>query len=411
MFTEFTFKRFKSFKDSTLPVSPLTIIIGSNASGKSNAIEGIGFLAKLGRWTKVSDIITGIRGQVPGIRGGSEKVAFVGNADFELGCKLELNTGNFDYSIKVEVKPEIEMLAEKLILIVPDKYDTLIDVDEKKVKAGGLKFPSDIRKSGFSLLGMSRSYGGSNDIPAFASYLDRIFTYDPVPVFMKDYVNISDNILKPNAENVSAVIAKLIDDKKKYEILLEMLQDLPEQQIKQISLAKVKTDEIEDVMLVIEEKLGDNKVTFSARNLSDGTLRFIAIISALLSMGEGTTLTIEEIDTGIHPARLQKMLAFISQIAREKNMSVIATTHNPALLNALSREDIPGVVVCYRDPVEGDSRFVRLVDLPSYPELMAAGRLGDLLTTGLIEKAAHETEEDRTREYDQKMRWIEEELQ
>lgn len=42
MFTEFTFKRFKSFKDSTLPVSPLTIIIGSNASGKSNAIEGMG---------------------------------------------------------------------------------------------------------------------------------------------------------------------------------------------------------------------------------------------------------------------------------------------------------------------------------------------------------------------------------
>lgn len=92
-------------------------------------------------------------------------------------------------------------------------------------------------------------------------------------------------------------------------------------------------------------------------------------------------------------------------------MSIIATTHNPALLNSLSREDIPGVVICYRDSELGDSRFVRLIDLPTYPELMATGRIGDLLAKGLLEKAVHVTEEERDKEFADKLKWIEEELE
>jgi len=46
--TEFTLANFKSYKTtSRLPLGPLTVLIGANAAGKSNALEGLRFLALL----------------------------------------------------------------------------------------------------------------------------------------------------------------------------------------------------------------------------------------------------------------------------------------------------------------------------------------------------------------------------
>ena len=47
---------------------------------------------------------------------------------------------------------------------------------------------------------------------------------------------------------------------------------------------------------------------------------------------------------------------------------------------------MPDVVFCYRDPKGGDSRLVRLEDLPNYPELVARGPLGRLVTQGLLDR-------------------------
>jgi AAA15 family ATPase/GTPase len=41
------FKKFKSFADTTMPVEPIIILIGANASGKSNAIDGLQILSGL----------------------------------------------------------------------------------------------------------------------------------------------------------------------------------------------------------------------------------------------------------------------------------------------------------------------------------------------------------------------------
>jgi hypothetical protein len=52
---------------------------------------------------------------------------------------------------------------------------------------------------------------------------------------------------------------------------------------------------------------------------------------------------------------------------------------------------LPDVVCCYRDRTEGDSRLVRLGDLPKYPALMAQGSLGDLVTRQVIDRYLHDT--------------------
>ena len=46
MIKSFIFENFKSFEKATLNIEALTTLIGTNSSGKSNAIEGIEILAK-----------------------------------------------------------------------------------------------------------------------------------------------------------------------------------------------------------------------------------------------------------------------------------------------------------------------------------------------------------------------------
>ena len=44
------------------------------------------------------------------------------------------------------------------------------------------------------------------------------------------------------------------------------------------------------------------------------------------------------------------------------------------------------MVCCYRDKVEGDSRLIKLSELKTYPELIALGSIGQLMTKGVLDR-------------------------
>ncbi len=69
-----------------------------------------------------------------------------------------------------------------------------------------------------------------------------------------------------------------------------------------------------------------------------------------------------------------------------KGVSIIISSHNPALLDTLPEESVLNVVFRYRDPVGGESKLIRLKELHDYPELIVQGPLGTLMTKGIIEK-------------------------
>ena len=50
-------KRFKNFEDSTLKLGPLAILIGANASGKSNIRDAFLFLHGIGRGYSLAEIL------------------------------------------------------------------------------------------------------------------------------------------------------------------------------------------------------------------------------------------------------------------------------------------------------------------------------------------------------------------
>lgn len=120
--------------------------------------------------------------------------------------------------------------------------------------------------------------------------------------------------------------------------------------------------------------------------LSDGTLRVLAIAAAALSAPEDGLIVIEGIDNGVHPGGAERLLDRLRRVAEERRLRILIGSHNPALLDALPHDTVPNVVFCYRDPETGFSRLTSLEDIRDYPELVAHGTIGRLMTRGILDR-------------------------
>jgi len=58
---ELRLKRFKSFRDATLPLRDLTLLIGRNGSGKSNALDALHVLSRLAEGEDLREAVDGSR--------------------------------------------------------------------------------------------------------------------------------------------------------------------------------------------------------------------------------------------------------------------------------------------------------------------------------------------------------------
>lgn len=101
--------------------------------------------------------------------------------------------------------------------------------------------------------------------------------------------------------------------------------------------------------------VGDPDMVFSARQLSDGTLRFIALATLLLQPAElqPDTILIDEPELGLHPYALAVVASLLQQAAETRQL--IIATQSVELVNEMRPED---VVVVNRD--DGASNFKRL---------------------------------------------------
>lgn len=403
-----------------MPVEPITILIGANASGKSNAIDGLQILSGLATNRELIDILDGIRGQETGIRGGSRGAPRYDSASFELGCSLDYGDYSLLYDIKIGVKPRVWLLSESLYKKVPgSKQKRLVyKTSEPDEISGNIQVTYHTNQRGRNpSVPFLRNYSVLSQIPGrfpanldvaaevkeifeqVTSVLKGVLILNPVPHLMRDYVHRSRTKIVPTAENLSAVLAELIKDKGTKQKILKYLQDFPEQQIMDINVLETPTG---DVMLGFVEQFGTGSKPVDIRGMSDGTLRYLSVLAALVGEKPGTTVVVEEVDNGLHPSRAYKLIGALRELGKKRGIDVIVTTHNPAVLNAVEAEDMPGIVVCYRDANEGDSRFVSWIDLPNYPELMAKGKIGDIVAQGLVNLRS-----SAVKKREELMRWAE----
>ena len=87
MITSISIKSFKSYSNAELVFAPLTLFIGANASGKSNALEAIRLLSWLAKGSRLDDIERNIQGADSLVRGLASNLFRYGNQQAEIGCR------------------------------------------------------------------------------------------------------------------------------------------------------------------------------------------------------------------------------------------------------------------------------------------------------------------------------------
>jgi len=77
-------------------------------------------------------------------------------------------------------------------------------------------------------------------------------------------------------------------------------------------------------------RLSENNLWFSARLISEGTLRLIGLLCAIHPQNPATMVSFEEPENGVHPARL-KIISDVLKNAAQFGKQIIITTHSPIL--------------------------------------------------------------------------------
>lgn len=128
----------------------------------------------------------------------------------------------------------------------------------------------------------------------------------------------------------------------------------------------------------LEIRVIEGDVTYPASRLSDGTLRYLALCAILHDPTPPSLICLEEPELGLHPDLIPK-IATMLKVASERTQLVV-TTHSEILVDALS--DSPeDIVVCER--IEGETAMTRL-DQKTLGEWLKDYSLGELWTRGVI---------------------------
>lgn len=400
----------KSFETASLYIDPLTLLIGTNASGKSNTLDALLFLQRTASGVGIFQAINGDV-NLPMLRGGLEWVCRKPFKIFSLALLLDGEGDQQDYKYELHIqvngiKAEIAYEALTLLKYRPrseaPKESRLFYTDAGAAQTPGIPAYFSTGTTGRGKrIDVNRTHlvlSQADGIPLrkevqegvrhVLAQLQRIFVLDPIPGHMRDYSALSES-LQADGGNLSGVLAAL-EPERKAEVeatLKDYFNALPEPDIRRVwtePVGKFQTD----AMLYCEEAWGDTSAhTVDARGMSDGSLRFLAILTALLTRQPGSLLVIEEVDNGLHPSRAQVLIEMMRELGKKRGIDVIVTTHNPALLDAAGPQMIPFITVAHRDPDTGASRLTQLEDIAQLPKLMAHGSLGRLTTQGHIEDA------------------------
>lgn len=448
---KFVFKNWKSFEEGTLYFDPLTVLIGRNASGKTNAIEALNFFISCVSGEDIYAVARKVRGNFKNLFFSPEKSLFFEatvEKDEKTDCIYSVEIGfsvinnvidaaieklsiateeenweprtlikswTRDYRKKVDEEKEIFKLLE------PRKMVKFIDYDNSRLdfriptysQAFQLNFKSEIgfyiknsfgiltgRKDNETIIDKLSDIQQQSELvfDAINDALLKLNVYAPVPANMRDYSPLS-NMLSSNCGNIAGYLSFLSDSKRSrpsylpsFEELMKKINSylvaLPEKEFKEIKAERVGLNQ-EAAMIYAVEEIDGKEVLTDAKSMSDGTLRFLGLLTAMLTVPPGTLLVIEEIDDSLHPSRVKNLIDALQKEAVERGVTVLFTTHNPALLDAVPPEIIAYVQVAYRDADTNFSKIDSLINLRNLAGLVSNGTLGWLATHEKLEKSFH----------------------
>ncbi|MGA3024421.1 MAG: AAA family ATPase [Bryobacteraceae bacterium] len=348
------FKSIRKLED--FPLRALNVLIGANGAGKSNFVGFFRLLREM--------IDQRLQVALATTEGGADACLFLGpKITQELAAKLYFGDNGYEFAL-VPTPDNRLVFSEEMIVFYGDftTYSSSLGSGHQEAKlkerrydpakrGGGLGVPSYVFNSisnwvvyhfhDTSLAASVRRSRAINDNEAFRSSAENLapFLYRIQQADPECYSRIRD---------VVRLAAPFFDDFN--------LRPMP-----------TSPDEIQ-----LEWRQEGSDYPFRAHQLSDGTLRFICLATALLQPKPPPTVLFDEPELGLHPYALTLLGNLFKQAAGGHGKQIIVSTQSAPLLNEFEPKDV--IVV---ERTNGESTFRRLEesDLSEWLEEYSLGEL------------------------------------
>jgi predicted ATPase len=173
----------------------------------------------------------------------------------------------------------------------------------------------------------------------------------------------------------------LAEDGRNLGLVLNQLRREPEVKRQIVEYLARLYDGIQDFDVIVEGGtvqvfLQEGRWTVPATRLSDGTLRYLALLAILLHPTPRPLICLEEPELGLHPDIIPTLAELLS--AASQRTQVVVTTHSDILVDALT-ETPEAVLVCEK---HDGATHLRRLDSEELRPWLEQYRLGDLWTRG-----------------------------
>ncbi len=354
-------------KGEEIELEPLNIIIGQNASGKSNLIDVIKLLRSLPQDKGLATFISKNGGISEWIWKGKESEDFTAieliingivRSEYSqtppsLRYKLEFAEINFKVSVIRESLQEEHKRFENSENVI-DYFSSLNGLYEVSPQKDYRNILSGKLPLGESVFSQVRDFANFYEVSILGTILADFKIYSDLNTNRSSDLrtpkspDILDEFLEEDGNNLSHILNNL---KKKGEIKSKIIENLRR------FYPNVNDYEVRNVgdylqFYLVEKNL---KTAISAKRLSDGTLRYLCLLAILCHPAPPPLICIEEPETGLHPDILPTIAELM--IEASQRTQLIVTTHSDILVSAFS--EIPeAVLVCEKD--EDGTHFKRL---------------------------------------------------
>jgi predicted ATPase len=348
-----TLKGFKSIRSlEDFPLRSLNILIGANGAGKSNFVSFFTFLR---------EAVEGRLGVHVAQKGGADDHLFLGPKTTKQICAyLHFGLNGYEISLEPTLRGSLVFTDERI------RFDGDAKAPPVNVSIGTGHYESKLREQRRRGVNWIISRPISDSIPRWLVYHFHD-TSDEAPIRRTCSVRDHER-LREEGENLAPFLLMLRDQHPR---TYEKIRDI-------VRLAAPFFDDFKfrprpsngDQTLQLEWTQKGSDYPFLVSQLSDGTLRFIALTTVLLQPNPPSTILLDEPELGLHPYALTLLAALLKEAATKTQ--VIVSTQSAALLDNFEAED---VIVVERE--DGASTFKRLssADLEEWLKDYSLGEL------------------------------------
>jgi predicted ATPase len=341
-----------------LALTPLNVLIGLNASGKSNLIEIFELLKAL-----PTDLAAAIRdgGGIgewfwKGEYGAGPASVAAELCVPEVSRSLRYRLGLRKAGQRFEVFDEaIEEVAKRSSSDEDVRFYYRLAHGEPVIRLRWLirKLSPDTLDFQQSVLAQGKDPELYPEITAVRRSFDRIQTFREwsigryVALRQPQPADLPNDILLPDARNLGLILSAINNSD-----TWDRMNDAIRRFLPRCKGLSIKV-EGGTVQIFLHE--GGLRTAVPATRLSDGTIRFIALLAILLRPESAPLICLEEPELGLHPDALALIAELLVEASQETQ--IVVTTQSDVLVSALS-EHAESVVIC--ENLAGASRFTRL---------------------------------------------------